>query len=63
MPWKVDQELCTGCELCCDTAPDVFKMNESTNTAIVIDKNAPKDRADCVDAKDSCPVEAINWGD
>ena len=24
----VDPDLCTGCELCVDTCPDVFKMND-----------------------------------
>lgn len=63
MPWKIDEELCTGCELCVDTAPDVFKMDEDNNVAIVTDTSAGKDREDCVDSADSCPVEAIIWED
>ena len=58
MKVTVDAELCTGCELCVSSAPEIFEMQG--------DKAVPKssDVTDslidtCKDATQSCPVEAI----
>ena len=29
MQVRVDETLCTGCEVCVDTCPDVFEMGDS----------------------------------
>lgn len=55
---RVDPELCTGCELCVQTAPDVFEMEGDKAIAKV--NPVPEDsETSCKDAVDSCPVTAI----
>ncbi len=58
MKVTVDTSLCTGCELCCDSVPDVFEMDGSTAKAKV--DEVPVGLEDAVkDAAANCPVEAI----
>jgi ferredoxin len=55
----VDEDACTGCELCCDTAADTFEMNDD-GISVVKDPNG--DPEDVIqEAIDDCPVEAISW--
>ncbi|RQW03910.1 ferredoxin [candidate division KSB1 bacterium] len=55
---RIDAELCTACELCVDTCPDIFKMGD--DVAVVIQADVPVDLEDCAqEAVDSCPSEAI----
>ena len=59
MEAKVDKDLCTGCDLCVDTCPEVFEMGD--DTARVKASPVPRDAEDrCREAKDACPVEAIS---
>jgi ferredoxin len=54
----VDADLCTGCELCTQTCPDVFEMQD--DIAIVKVDEVPADSEDCAkQAAEECPVEAI----
>ncbi len=55
----VDADLCMGCGLCTEICPEVFKM--VGDKAIVI-ANPTTERAEteCRDAKEQCPVYAIN---
>jgi ferredoxin len=55
----IDQDICTGCELCVGTAPDVFRMNED-NLAEVYDPFGASEEL-IQEAIDSCPVNCINW--
>lgn len=58
MKVKVDADLCTGCELCVDTCPDVFEMKDDVSQAKVED--VPEDLENEVrEAAEDCPVEAI----
>ncbi len=60
MKAKIDKELCTGCELCVDTCPEVFEMQD--DVAVVKTDPVPADQEDCVkEAADSCPSEAISY--
>jgi ferredoxin len=62
MKVTVDEDLCTGCELCVETCPDVFEM--SGDTAVVKVEEVPGDAEDCArQASDECPVEAISVED
>ena len=58
MKVTVDTDLCTACELCVDTCPDVFEMGDES-AEVIIDP-IPADLEECVlDAEEGCPVEAI----
>lgn len=55
----VDPDLCTGCELCVDTCPEVFEMDD--DIAKVIVDVVPADAEECAqEAAESCPAEAIS---
>lgn len=54
----IDKELCTGCELCVTTCPDVFQMEG--DVAIVINELVPPGAEESVQqAADDCPTTAI----
>ncbi len=55
----VDQEECTGCGLCADACPEIFKIGEDTATVMV--EAIPSGQEDCIrQAAEDCPVEAIH---
>ncbi len=56
----VDADLCTGCELCVETCPDVFEMED--DVAIVSSPEGASEE-EIQEAIDNCPVEAIIWKD
>lgn len=54
------EDECTGCGLCEEICPDVFKLNEETDTAQVIkSEGGPEDLIQ--EAIDSCPAQCIHW--
>ncbi len=58
MKVAIDPELCTGCELCVNTCPDLFEMGESTAKPKV--ELVPEAGEDCAkQAAEDCPVSAI----
>jgi ferredoxin len=62
MKTVVDPDLCTGCELCVDTCPDVFEMEDDIAVAKV--DQVPDGLEDDVrEAADACPAEAISVED
>jgi ferredoxin len=59
MKANVNADLCTGCELCVGTCPEVFEM--AGDIAKVVAAPVPPDaEATCQEAADDCPVEAIS---
>jgi ferredoxin len=56
----VDADLCTGCELCVETCPDVFVMEDD---AAVVSNADGASEEEIQEAIDNCPVEAIGWRD
>ena len=56
----IDPDLCTGCELCVETVPDVFQMEG--DVATVTDPEGASEE-EIQEAIDNCPVEAITWQD
>lgn len=59
MKAKVNEDLCVGCGLCADIAPDVFIIKE--DKAVVKGGAVPEEAEDsCRRALQDCPVEAIS---
>lgn len=56
----VDADMCTGCELCTETCPEVFEMENDvavSNMDII-----PVDAVESArEAAEECPVEAITF--
>ncbi len=58
MKATVDPDLCTACELCVETCPEVFEMGE--DVAIVKADPVPPDAEESArQAAEDCPAEAI----
>ncbi len=61
MEIRIDEELCTGCGLCEETCPDIFKMDEDKDIAVVIKNDYDEYDEECIqEAVESCPSEAIS---
>ncbi len=59
MKAKVDPALCTGCELCVQTCPEVFRMEGDVAVAYVDPVPAQYEKP-AKEAADDCPAEAIS---
>lgn len=56
----VDQDTCISCGLCTSVCPEVFSFDDS-DKAVAIDGDVPSEYEDtCKEARDSCPVDAID---
>ena len=58
----IDPDLCTGCGVCEDLCPEVFKLGDD-GLAHVIDGSECDSAGCCQEAVESCPDEAISLGD
>lgn len=57
--WFVDSQ-CIDCNLCRDTAPKNFVQFEEGGYSYVFKQpETPEESAQCQEAKEACPVEAI----
>lgn len=62
MKVSIDPELCTGCEMCVSTCPDLFEMGDETAKVKV--EIVPEGAEDCArQAAEDCPVSAIKIED
>ncbi len=56
----IDVDLCTGCGLCEETCPDIFKMNEDDDVAEITKTDYDENDKECLEeAIEICPTEAI----
>ncbi len=55
----VEKEECTECNVCVDTVPTVFRMDEN-NKAEVFDPNGASEQ-EIQEAIDACPAACIHW--
>jgi len=58
MKVKIEADLCTACDLCIDTCPDVFEMGDEV-AEVKVDVVPEGMEDDVQEAIDSCPSEAI----
>jgi ferredoxin len=57
----VDENECTGCELCVDTLPEVFEMTDDDVSRASNPDGASEDKIQ--EVIDNCPAECIHWKD
>ena len=55
----VDQDVCISCNLCADTVPEVFRMNDDNLAEVYDPSGASEDKIQ--EAIDLCPVACIHW--
>ncbi|UCH34188.1 MAG: ferredoxin [Armatimonadota bacterium] len=61
MAVQVDADVCTGCGLCEESCPNVFKLDEDEGVAKVANPNPDGEDLGCAkQAAEECPVEAIS---
>lgn len=63
MKTRVDPDLCTGCELCVQTCPDVFEMTDDSVAQAKAEVVPEAQQGSCREAAEDCPVEAIQIED
>jgi len=57
---SIDADVCNGCENCVIVCPDIFRFNENTELAEVINPDST-DQECIAEAIDVCPVDCIYW--
>lgn len=55
----VDQDVCIGCQLCANSVPEVFRMNDANLAEVYDPAGAPEEKIQ--EAIDACPVNCIHW--
>ncbi len=55
----VDRDTCTGCQLCVDTCPEVFEIDENGMARAKVNPVPADAEETCKEAAEDCPVEAI----
>ena len=56
----VDAEACIGCAACEGICPAVFEMSDEDLAVVKVDVVPAEAEADCKEAAEQCPVEAIS---
>ena len=59
MKVKVNKDNCIGCGACTAVCPNVFDMSDEGYAQAKVEVVAPEDATACNEAKDGCPVSAI----
>ena len=50
---------CVGCGSCCAIASNVFDFSDEGYAEVIVDEISEEDMAAAIEAKDRCPVGAI----
>ena len=58
--YKVDQDKCLRCGMCTGICPDVFSFDDEGNIKVNNENINNENIGSVKEAKDSCPVSAIN---
>jgi len=58
---QVDRDLCIGCGLCAEIAPEVFELQDDGYAHVVNEDPDPSLVPKIQEAIDECPVDAIGW--
>jgi ferredoxin len=63
MSYRVNKEKCIGCGYCTSVCPDVFELGEDGKSKVKENADFEKNE-DCLkEAKEGCPVGAIEMSD
>jgi len=60
MKATVNANVCIGCGLCEATCPEVFKLNSNDTSEVIVDTVPHESEANCRQAAENCPVQAIS---
>ena len=60
---KINKEKCIGCGLCISLCPDVFEIGEDGKAQFINGADFEKNEKCVKEAKESCPVQAIEMSD
>ena len=59
MKLKVNQDVCIGCGACQAVCGEVFEINDDGLAETIVDEISDDLKEDAIDAKEGCPVGAI----
>ena len=59
MELKVNEDVCIGCGACQAVCPEVFQINDEGIATTIVDEISDEVKEDAIDAKEGCPVGAI----
>jgi len=59
MKAMVDKDTCTGCGLCEETCPEVFRLGDDDIAEVIVAEVPPEAQDSAREAAEGCPVEAI----
>jgi len=59
MKVKVNKDKCIGCGQCINIAPEVFEFDENHKSVVKEGAEVEKNRKEVEEAKESCPMGAI----
>lgn len=59
MKCKVNQDVCIGCGACQAICDEVFQINDEGLATVVVDEISEDLEESVIDAKEGCPVGAI----